>query len=50
MRQGRSQRSKTVRDNNNPEFHEEFFLVADDLQDQKLNIKVYQGHVLLQDT
>jgi Ca2+-dependent lipid-binding protein len=40
IRQGRVQRSKTVKSSNNPVFNEEFFMVVDDFQQQKLSIKV----------
>ncbi|WIA39496.1 hypothetical protein OEZ86_005594 [Tetradesmus obliquus] len=41
IREGRVQRSKTVKSSNNPVFNQEFFTVVDDFQQQKLSIKVY---------
>lgn len=40
IREGRFQRSKTVKSNNNPTFNEDFFMVVDDFVKQKLSIKV----------
>jgi Ca2+-dependent lipid-binding protein len=39
-REGRPQRSKVVKNNANPQYNEEFFLLVDDLEHQKLSIKV----------
>jgi Ca2+-dependent lipid-binding protein len=41
VREGRSQRSKTVKNSANPVYNEEFFLLVDDLEKQKLSIKVH---------
>eukprot|EP00882_Tetradesmus_deserticola_P015191 GHRQ01016176.1.p1 GENE.GHRQ01016176.1~~GHRQ01016176.1.p1 ORF type:complete len:457 (+),score=182.70 GHRQ01016176.1:470-1840(+) len=41
IREGRVQRSKIVKSNNNPVFNEEFFMVVDDFEQQRLSIKVY---------
>ncbi|KAF8055094.1 SYT1 [Scenedesmus sp. PABB004] len=41
IREGRQQRSKTVKSSNNPTYNEEFFLLVDDLVGQNLSIKVY---------
>lgn len=43
IREGRVQRSKTVKSSNNPVFNQEFFMVVDDFQQQKLSIKVRRG-------
>jgi len=47
VREGRPQKSKVVRGNNNPEFHEDFFLVVDNLETQTLTIKVYDQDLLM---
>lgn len=39
-REGRPQRSKIVKNSANPQYNEEFFLLVDDLEHQKLSIKV----------
>lgn len=56
VREGRSQRSKIVKNSANPVFNEEFFLLVDDFDKQKLSVKVRQarapaaGGVLYQST
>ena len=47
VREGRPQKSKVIRGNNNPEFHEDFFLVVDNLETQTLTIKVYDQDLLM---
>ncbi len=43
VREGRSQRSKIVKNTANPVYNEEFFLLVDDFDHQKLSIKVSKG-------
>lgn len=40
MREGRPQRSKIIKNSANPQFNEEFFLLVDDFDHQRLSIKV----------
>jgi Ca2+-dependent lipid-binding protein len=44
VREGRSQRSKIVKNSANPVYNEEFFLLVDDYDKQKLSIKVSKAH------
>lgn len=43
VREGRSQRSKIVKNSANPVYNEEFFLLVDDYEKQKLSIKVSES-------